>query len=509
MTKREAKSFYTIVEKDLHTRKSTNVPYINVKRLTGPSLMIGNGSERKSMRKAEKKQAEDFIGLLSQAHDEIKRALQTNRNNAAGDLLVQCQDGAIELGGFIEKTEGEACTTVRLLESYCELAYQMHEEIVQAQSVNINKIHKNLRKQLIQIENSIKHDIPVRREVVFLPYKASMWDSLESVYLAAKEDPNCDAYCVPIPYYDRRPDGSLGEMHYEGNEYPENIEVIDYRTYNLEERRPDAVYIHNPYDDWNTVTCVPEKYFSRNLRKYTEQLIYIPYFVLNEIEPDNQTAIDGMKHFVWLPGVINANKVIVQSEKMRQIYISEYIKAARANKLSGDHTDKKMLEKKFLGLGSPKFDKVLSTKKEEVEIPKEWQKVIEKPDGTRKKIIFYNTSISALLKHNEKMLAKMKSVFNIFKEHQDEVALLWRPHPLIPSTIKSMRPMLWIEYDKLVRNYKAEGWGIYDDTADVDRAVVLSDAYYGDGSSVVQMYQQTGKPVMMQNVEIIDLMQEP
>jgi hypothetical protein len=50
--------------------------------------------------------------------------------------------------------------------------------------------------------------------------------------------------------------------------------------------------------------------------------------------------------------------------------------------------------------------------------------------------------------------------------------------------------------------YLAEGWGIYDDTADLDRAIAISDAYYGDGSSVVQLYQQTGKPVMIQNVEI-------
>lgn len=455
------------------------------------------------MRKSQKEQAKSFLKLLEQAHNQIKKAVEQKNIQEAAMLLQDCQDGGIALGTLIEKAEGEGFCTISMLEKYCELIYQIHEELTENQEVSANKVYKLLHQQLIKISNSIKNDVAVRKEIVFFPYKASMWDSLESVYLAAKEDPNCDAYCVPIPYYDRRLDGSFGEMHYEGSEYPKNIEVIDYRSYNLEERQPDAIYIHNPYDDWNTVTCVPEKYFSRNLRKYTEQLIYIPYFVLNEIEPDNQSAIEGMKHFIWLPGVINANKVIVQSEKMRQIYINEYIKAARANKLSGDHTDKKMLEKKFLGLGSPKFDKVLSTKKEEVEIPKEWQKIIEKPDGTWKKIIFYNTSISALLKHNEKMLAKMKSVFNIFKEHQDEVALLWRPHPLIPSTIKAMLPMLWIEYDKLVRNYKAEGWGIYDDTADVDRAVVLSDAYYGDGSSVVQMYQQTGKPVMIQNVEVM------
>ena len=50
--------------------------------------------------------------------------------------------------------------------------------------------------------------------------------------------------------------------------------------------------------------------------------------------------------------------------------------------------------------------------------------------------------------------------------------------------------------------YRAEGWGIYDDTADLDRAIAVSDGYYGDGSSVVQLCRERGIPVMYQDVEI-------
>lgn len=290
-------------------------------------------------------------------------------------------------------------------------------------------------------------------------------------------------------------------MHYEGREYPKNIEVIDWKTYNFEERKPDTIYIHNPYDDGNYVTCVHPRFFSANLKKYTEELVYIPYFVLDEIDPNDQKRIDEMKHFVWTVGVIRADKVILQSEAMRQIYINEYFKAAKQYGLTGKHQDRSYLEKKFLGLGSPKFDKVLNTKKEDLEIPEEWLKIIQKPDGSWKKIIFYNTTVAALLEHNEKMLEKMRDVFRIFKENKDEVALLWRPHPLIQATIESMRPQLWHDYEQLLNRYQAEGWGIYDDTADMDRAVVLSDAYYGDASSVVQVYQKTGKPGIIQDVK--------
>lgn len=450
------------------------------------------------MRKAQQNSLLEIMSSMQEMLEQIKEALEQKNIILAQNYLEECQQAAIQIGSLIEQIEGEGTVTVTLLEDYCDLLFKIHEEVVQDN--NPNKVSKLLRKQLLKIENSIKYDIKLRKEVVFFPYNASMWDSLESVYLAAKEDPDCDAYCVPIPYYDLKPDHSFGEMHYEGHQYPKNIEVINWQTYNFEERKPDEIYIHNPYDNWNLVTSVHPRFYSNNLKKYADKLIYIPYFVLREIEPDDQIEIDGMKNFCFLPGIINADKVIVQSEKMKQIYVNEYIKAAEEQ---GIKTDRKQLEEKILGLGSPKFDKVLNTKKEDLEIPEDWMKKILKPDGSQKKIIFYNTSIVALLKNDEEMLEKMKDVFRIFYENKDTVTLLWRPHPLIENTVKAMRPKLWEEYKEIVEQYKAENWGIYDDTSDMDRAVVLSDAYYGDGSSVVQLYKETGKPVMMQNPEII------
>lgn len=43
------------------------------------------------------------------------------------------------------------------------------------------------------------------------------------------------------------------------------------------------------------------------------------------------------------------------------------------------------------------------------------------------------------------------------------------------STISSMRPELWKTYEKMVKQYKEEGRGIYDDTADSNKAIALND----------------------------------
>lgn len=56
------------------------------------------------------------------------------------------------------------------------------------------------------------------------------------------------------------------EMTYEGEEFAKQIPITDYREYAIEDNMPDVIFIHNPYDDTNRVTSLPEKYFSRELK---------------------------------------------------------------------------------------------------------------------------------------------------------------------------------------------------------------------------------------------------
>lgn len=432
------------------------------------------------------------IELLREAAKKVADLLQEGQGQADVELLAECQDVAIALGSHIEKLYGLGTQTVSALEQYCECLYLLSVEL------NANA-WKALEDATKKIQDTYMSEFPDRKEVVFLPYNASMWDSLESVWKSADEDPDCDAYVIPIPYYDLDEERNFIKKHYEGDLYPKDVPVISYEVYDLELRQPDVIFIHNPYDEGNRVTSIAPEFYSSRIKDFTDKLVYIPYFVLPEIQPDNQKAIENIKHFCYLPGTIYADKVIVQSEDMRQIYINEYLKAAI---LAGEFITRAELEERILGLGSPKFDKVGSAQKENLQVPVEWLQIIEKPDGSWKKIIFYNTSIAAFLKDSEKMLSKIKNVLDIFKGSQEDVALLWRPHPLMMQTVESMRVDLKEEYLEIIQSYREEGWGIYDDTPDMDRAVILSDAYYGDPSSIVQLYQETGKPIMIQNVDV-------
>jgi len=327
-------------------------------------------------------------------------------------------------------------------------------------------------------------------EIVFLPYKAAMWDSLESVWLAAVEDPQCDVYVIPIPYYDKDPNnGTLGQMYYEGNQYPEYVPVVDWQSYDFENRRPDVIYVHNPYDEYNYSTSVHPDFYSKRLKEFTKMLVYIPYFCV----------IDDMdKDLCVLPGVLYADRVIVQSEKVRQTYISEFKNAEEAFGCAGQFGN---AEEKFIALGSPKFDKVLNTKPEDCKIPDEWRELIDGHAGARKKVILYNTTLRSILKGDEKYLQKIRSVLEYFRG-DDRVVLLWRPHPLSGAIYQAMRPQFLEEYESIVSEYRQQGFGIYDDTPDIHRAIAISDAYYGDGGSLVALFEMTGKPAMIQNLDI-------
>lgn len=313
-----------------------------------------------------------------------------------------------------------------------------------------------------------------KKEIVFVPYKAAMWDSLESIWMAAAADTeHCHVQVVPIPYADRYPDGTAKEWHYEIDLFPDYVPVVNCDEIDLEALHPDVIFFHYPYDNCNRVTSVDSRFYSDKLRRYTDKLVYVPYFVTGG------KAISD--HFCQTPGVFYADHVICESEAIKEIYEKNHRAVAPVP------------EGKILALGSPKYDKVMMAKKEDYPIPEEWNKIIN-----GRKVILYNTSLTAQLQNPQHIISKLQSVLQYFKEKKD-IAFWWRPHPLIEATFDSMLPHIADVYRQIRDKYIAEGWGIYDNTQELDRAIAWSDLYYGDGSSVLNLYEITGKPILVQS----------
>lgn len=398
----------------------------------------------------------------------------------------KCQDIALDLCDFIDEHAGLDTEAVQLLTEYAELCYKVN---------NGESSKKHLKKKLIEVENNVRNDLSATRiEIVFLSYKASLSDCLESIYLAAKADPNCDAYFIPIPYYEVLADNNteifispkdfsenehkyskLGAMHYEGKEYyNEQIEITFYKDYDIKTQRPDVIFNFNPYDDKNTITRTDHEYYFSNLKNYTNMLIHVPYYV-----PGVRSR---SKIYASTVGVLKADKVILASDTHKNEI---------AAVLKNDHKfTNSQINSKLVVLGSPKLDKVINSKKEEFVLPQQWIDVI----GS-KKVILLNLTLSNASINRNSLIENLENIFNIFKSSKN-VVLWFRPHPLLFDTFKNT----FKEYGQLLNKYRIDNYGILDESPDLHRAIKYSDAYYGAYSSVLGLYLATGKPTFWHSI---------
>lgn len=430
------------------------------------------------MRGCLKKQLESSMNSLRRAELALGKYTGNDKEQIRKKLAEEMQQCAIAVGEAIEESEGIGTATVTILEEYCELCWGMYDSQTDIERSNIGK-------SLVQCGNRARNtlytEFTAEYEVFFFPYKASMWDSMESVWKAFCEMENCISHVVPIPYYEKKEDGTLGNMHLEADAFPPDVPVEDFRQINLEEIRPDIVFIHNPYDGMNLLTSIHPYFYSSNIKRVVDTLVYIPYFVLGE----NQ-----YEEFFLNPGIILSDKVIVQNEKAFKAYKRAYdIWAMKADQ----RVSVIPAEKKFLVLGSPKTDPIVSYQRKMWDIPAAWE---QKRRG--KKTVLYNTGVSGILNGNEDELKKIEQIIEAFSKRKDMV-LWWRPHPLSENTCSSMRPHILSRYQELIQRFRDSETGIFDDTSQLHRALACADAYYGDDSSLLYLFGLTGKPIVVQN----------
>lgn len=412
---------------------------------------------------------------MLEAHDHAALLLQNKRFREARELLAQCQNCAVHIGDTIEKSVGIDTKVISYLEVYCEQLYKM--------SINIDR--KRVKGLKSQLDDSLRHvifeideKVPLDKlKVVFMPYKVSMWDCMESVWEAANVDEDCEAYIVPIPYYERDKDGQMQKFCYEGDAFPDYLPITHYKEFSLEMELPDVIYIHNPYDGANYVTSVHPDYYSSKLKSYAGKLVYIPYYISWD-----GAMIESHRN---LPVYHNMDKIIVQDEKKAESLL-DYVP-----------------EDKIVAIGSPKVDHILMLNEKRQEIiehciPQEWR---DKMYG--KKVILFNVSLSGILKNSRYALDKIRDVLSRFKNRED-IVLLWRPHPLTDATLKSMRFEMYEEYMNIKSTFIEEGRGIFDATDDPGIAATIADAYLGeDSSSLVHYFGVLGKPILYTNWEML------
>ena len=412
------------------------------------------------MRKRKKEQLLSLLQSYEEVHSTLRSFIAEGREKEATSLLVLCQEGMEKIEGEVRANLAEAGGLTELFLQYQEALFRTYQALSIAES-GMEFLQK-AESVYFQIKDGIEKTA-VHSLILFLPYKASMWDSMESIYLAARKDPSCEALVMPISYFERAEGGSFGEAQNEREKFPAHIPLIT-EDFSIEEEQPDLIYIHNPYDDANLVTSVHPRYYSSNLKKYTDNLVYVPYF----------TTMGILNHGdAFRPAFQNVDYIVVQNEE---------------HKMSLP----KGVEKKCVILGSPKFDSILSVVTHPPKMPDEWVSIAKGRD-----LYYYNTSLVGMLENTEAFLEKMEEVFSLFRDHPKH-CLLWRPHPLLENTFLTMRKDYQSRFICLKEKFLKEEIGIYDNSPELERAVSLSELYIGDdGTSLISLFSVAEKPVII------------
>lgn len=414
------------------------------------------------MRKYIKRQMFELLDTMSEAVEMLPEAAGENNSSQFTNLLADQQDAAMAVGQQIEDSEGEGTKAVQLLEQYCELLWEMSQSPDNMEKADTDRLNQVLD----QVKQELR-DMPEQFDVVFMPYKASMWDCMESVWQAACDAPDCFPFVVPIPYFDLK-DGQIVKKHYEGNQFPPYVPITSYEGFPLEEIHPSVIFVHNPYDEYNIVTRVAPEYFSAELKKVTDRLVYIPYYVT------------GDAVFVthrYKPSYENMDFIVTQCEKMIDSY------------------DSNLPRKKFLPFGSPIADRILRLEKEKPAIPAEWKRQLKNgEDFGGDRAVMLNTSISLFMKQKDRFLDKIEYLLELAK-HVEGVTLVWRPHPLLHATAQTMGLKYATRLAGLEDKFRRERIGVLDHTLDVGETVALCDAYLGEtASSMPNMFGIARKP---------------
>lgn len=150
---------------------------------------------------------------------------------------------------------------------------------------------------------------------LFIVSRVKHWNEMADVYNnVCRTNPSAEIYVMPVPYYVKDITGEALELCYEGNDYPEDLRLVDYSQYDLASLHPDRIYFQDPWDEWNEVTQLPEEYCSKALYECSDLLIYVPYNRQTKLEDKDAASKRMLDGSVRYPGVIAADRIIVPDE---------------------------------------------------------------------------------------------------------------------------------------------------------------------------------------------------
>ncbi len=347
--------------------------------------------------------------------------------------------------------------------------------------------YKAGREDVIAAKPVITEDTDNKGDVCFLPFASKHWKYMEKTYRHFQRS-GYRVHVVPLPYYYKAWDGSAADEVFDVSGYPEDITIEDYKTFDPCAIHPSKIVIQNPFDEWNPVMTIPQRFYSSNLKKFTDELIYVPFFVTDDFSKENGPEYVNMDHYVCMPGVINADRIILPTETLKKTYID-----------------------KITEFAGSEDDEVFSALDKKIEVRPELvccNKTVPADDANEKigkKTVVFFTTVSFLAENGEKAIAKIGKVLDVFEENREKIKVLWISQCIRDNT-ELLDGSVAEGFEKLSERFLRLGIGEYEEDPDRMRYKAITagcDAYYGDPSALALRFYYEHKPVMLINADAV------
>jgi len=280
---------------------------------------------------------------------------------------------------------------------------------------------------------------------------------MESVYEELKAS-GVEVHCMPIPYIRLK----------ENKE--EDYRDIDFGLFggieewygDLDDMHIDYACIHYQYEDHNRVTNMFPNFFTKAIKeRYGCKVIFLPYGIYG-----------NQQRYSLQPGCRDIDYAFLESEDAVNLFIS------------GWQTQGVDFTGRVFSYGSPKLDAMGKLTRD---VPDEWADVLN------------NRSVTLIVNSLGPFLGQPYQRMGLYEvKVRQEVAkgraVIYRPHPLLRTTINAMVPHAMDRYSQMLTRFHNMDRVIVDDSEYPERAIGIADRLIADPSSMVPMWQATGKP---------------
>ncbi len=433
----------------------------------------------------------DIENMLKQVHLQIAKYSSQRNHIAVSQLIDGCLKLIQSVYGLIYE-RGDEIAVHEAIDGYrvtlvgCKEASVEDDQPSSGEEIyNPQTLDERLEKVTEEINRLIKGR---KKEILFLPVRSDWWNTMEPEWRMAIENDANDVYVMPLLYLEKDYIKDEGEEKNDAAFLPEYVKCISIEDYDIAKRHPERVYIQDPYDGFSTMIAIPDYFYSDNLLKYTDELVYVPCFDVDPPEAKGDKTSASLKMLVEQPAVYHSDRIIVKDEKLRTAYID--ILAS----ISGEETRDYWESKVCVTESQISADKetILREQIEEL-IPEKWKGRL---DGKKK--LLYQVSSSFILEYGQAAINKIKESIRTIKANKDSIVCIFSPHETLEQLDDEvLSSNVYTQLSELLSEIRSDADIVYDDEHYANELWDISDAYYGTEGYLAHMCSENKIPTMI------------